>query len=118
MLLAAATFVLLCQRLDPPPRVDDPEAIARGKQHYASRCRMCHGDSVVGGGVIPDLRYLSAERHQMWQGIVIGGLHQDRGMVSFASVFSTEDSADIQAYVIERAHELAESASQQETSSP
>jgi PQQ-dependent dehydrogenase (methanol/ethanol family) len=104
--------------LDPPPRVDDPEAIARGKQHYASRCMMCHGDSVVGGGVIPDLRYLSAERHQMWQGIVIGGLHQDRGMVSFASVFSTEDSADIQAYVIERAHELAESASQQETSSP
>jgi PQQ-dependent dehydrogenase (methanol/ethanol family) len=94
--------------LAPPPRIDDPEAIARGKQFYADRCMVCHGDSVVGGGVVPDLRYLDAERHQAWLGIVIGGMHSDRGMVSFAGALTPQDAADIQAYVIERAHQLLE----------
>jgi PQQ-dependent dehydrogenase (methanol/ethanol family) len=93
---------------DPPPRVDDPEAIARGKQIYAHRCLVCHGDGAVGGGVVPDLRYLSAERHQAWQGIVLGGMHRDGGMASFAGVLTPEDSTDIQAYVIERAHQMLE----------
>jgi len=94
--------------LNPPPRIDDPAAIGRGKQLYADRCMMCHGDSVVGGGVIPDLRYMDVAKHQAWLGIVIGGLHQQRGMVSFAGVLSPQDATDIQAFVIERAHQLLE----------
>jgi PQQ-dependent dehydrogenase (methanol/ethanol family) len=97
---------------NPPPRIDDPAAIARGKQHYANRCMVCHGDSAVGGGVVPDLRYLDAERHQAWQGIVLGGLHQDKGMVSFAGVLTPQDASDIQAFIIERAHELRASTGQ------
>jgi mono/diheme cytochrome c family protein len=93
---------------DPPPRVDNPEAIAMGKQKYADRCMVCHGDGAVGGGVIPDLRYMNAEKHQMWMGIVLGGLHQQKGMVSFASVLTPEDASNIQAFVIERAHQMLE----------
>jgi len=48
-------------------------------------------------------------KHQAWLGIVIGGMHQQRGMVSFAGALSAEDATDIQAFVIERAHELLES---------
>jgi quinohemoprotein ethanol dehydrogenase len=96
------------QIAEPPPRVDDADAIARGKQLYALRCIMCHGDGVVGGGVVPDLRYLSAERHQAWQGIVLGGLHKDKGMASFAGLLTPEESTAIQAYVIERAHQTIE----------
>jgi len=69
---------------------------------------VCHGDGAVGGGVVPDLRYMNAEKHQMWAGIVLGGLLQDKGMVSFAGVLSPEEVTAIQAYVIERANELAE----------
>jgi quinohemoprotein ethanol dehydrogenase len=69
---------------------------------------VCHGDGAVGGGVTPDLRYMDATRHQMWMGIVIGGMHQQRGMVSFAGVLTPEDAGAIQAFVIDRAHELLE----------
>ena len=93
---------------NPPPRVDDPEAVARGKQRYADRCMVCHGDSAVGGGVVPDLRYLDADKHLMWDGVVLGGLHTDKGMVSFAGVLSPQDVKDIQAFIIERAHEMLE----------
>jgi mono/diheme cytochrome c family protein len=96
------------QIADPPPRVNDAGAIDRGKQIYADRCMMCHGDGVIGGGVVPDLRYLSTERHQAWQGIVLGGLHRDKGMASFAGALTPQDAADIQAYVIERAHQMIE----------
>ena len=95
--------------LDPPPRIEDPAAITRGKQLYSDRCMVCHGDGAVGGGVTPDLRYMDAARHQAWMGVVIGGMHQQRGMVSFAGVLSPQDAADIQAFVIERAHQALES---------
>jgi PQQ-dependent dehydrogenase (methanol/ethanol family) len=95
--------------LDPPPRVADDAMVALGKQRYADRCMMCHGDGVVGGGVTPDLRYMNAEKHLMWMGIVLGGLHRERGMVSFAEVLTAEEANAIQAFVIERAHVLLES---------
>jgi mono/diheme cytochrome c family protein len=97
----------------PPPRIEDPKLIAHGKQKYADRCMVCHGDGVVGGGVIPDLRYMNAEKHQMWMGVVLGGLHRDKGMVSFAEVLTAEDATAIQAFVIERAHQMIEAGGQQ-----
>ena len=105
---ALPEFIPVTLTLDPPPRVDDPQAIALGKQRYADRCMACHGDGAVGGGVIPDLRYLSVERHQMWLGIVLGGLHRDKGMVSFAEELTPEEATAIQAFVIGRANDLAE----------
>jgi len=97
---------------NPPPRVEDEKLITQGKQRYADLCMACHGDGVVGGGVIPDLRYMNAEKHQMWMGIVLGGLHRERGMVSFAEVLTAEDATAIQAFVIERAHQMIEAGAQ------
>ena len=91
---------------DPPRRIGDEETIARGKQLFAERCMVCHGDAAIGGGVVPDLRYMDAQKHEMWLGIVIGGLHTGKGMVSFANILTPEDATAIQAYVIDRAHEM------------
>ena len=90
--------------------MDDPELIATGKQAYADYCLVCHGDGVIGGGVTPDLRYMDADKHQMWMGIVMGGLHRERGMVSFAAALTAEEATAIQAFVIERAHQMLEAA--------
>ncbi|MEH6589045.1 MAG: PQQ-dependent dehydrogenase, methanol/ethanol family [Halioglobus sp.] len=90
--------------ISPPPQTATVEAIARGKKLYAATCMACHGDAVVGGQVIPDLRAISAETHVNWQAIVRGGLHWEKGMVGFSEIL-TEDEADaIHHYVIERAH--------------
>jgi len=99
--------------LDPPPRTGDESMLALGKQRFSDRCMVCHGDGAVGGGVVPDLRYMNAQKHQLWMGIVLGGLYSDKGMVSFADVLSAEEATAIQAYVIERANELAETATPQ-----
>ena len=44
----------------------------------------------------------------MWLGIVLGGLHRDKGMVSFAEELTPEEATAIQAFVIGRANDLAE----------
>ena len=106
-------FVPATLTLDPPPRNGDEAMIALGKQRFADRCMVCHGDGAVGGGVVPDLRYMNAEQHQLWMGIVLGGLYRDKGMVSFAAVLSAEEATAIQAYIIERANELADTATSQ-----
>ena len=106
-------FVPATLTLDPPPRTGDESMIALGKQRFADRCMVCHGDGAVGGGVVPDLRYMNAEKHQLWMGIVLGGLYGDKGMVSFADVLSAEEATAIQAFIIERANDLAETASPQ-----
>jgi quinohemoprotein ethanol dehydrogenase len=46
----------------------------------------------------------------MWMGIVLGGLYRDKGMVSFADVLSAEEANAIQAFVIERANDLVDTA--------
>jgi hypothetical protein len=51
---------------------------------------------------------MNAEKHQMWMGIVLGGLHRDKGMVSFAGVLTAPEAEAIQAFVIERAHQALE----------
>jgi mono/diheme cytochrome c family protein len=101
------------QVLDPPPRLGDADKVALGKQRFADRCMVCHGDGAVGGGVVPDLRYMNAEKHQMWMGIVLGGLHRDKGMVSFSGVLTPEEAEAIQAFVIERANDLADARASQ-----
>ena len=111
--LTLPEFIPATLTADPPPRIDDPARIALGKQKFHDRCMMCHGDGAIGGGVVADLRYMNTQKHQMWQGIVLGGLHRDKGMVSFAGVLSAEEANAIQAYVIDRAHQLVEAGANQ-----
>jgi hypothetical protein len=62
----------------------------------------------VSGRVLPDLRYSSTLTNEQWFQIVLRGLLQPNGMVSFAKEISRGDAAAIRAYVIFRANQSLE----------
>ena len=97
--------------IDPPPLQASAEQVAEGFKYYSTFCSQCHGDGAVSGGVTPDLRALTPEKHAMWDAIVLGGMHWQNGMVGFGGELTQEQADNIHHYVIERAHfTLAESA--------
>ena len=84
----------------------------RARPCFTRYCSVCHGDSAVSGGVIPDLRLSLVTRDpRHWERIVRGGERTPQGMVSFATEVSPEDSEKVRAYVIHRAHEDPEARS-------
>ena len=84
-----------------PPSMDaDAAVLAAGKDLYYDRCVACHGINVAGGGVLPDLRYATAETHATWDAIVLGGSRRDKGMPAFGGIFSKDDSDAVHAFVI------------------
>jgi alcohol dehydrogenase (cytochrome c)/quinohemoprotein ethanol dehydrogenase len=93
--------------MEPPAEIGDEAAWTAGKAVYHTNCGVCHGDSAVSGGVIPDLRLspITADA-AAWERIVRGGERVGKGMVSFAAEVSSEDSEKVRAYVIHRAHEV------------
>ena len=98
--------IFLCaDQTEPPAPIEDQASIARGEDLYHWECHMCHGAGAVGGGVLADLRYMSAETHEKFNAITLGGLYVDKGMVGFASRLSEQDVEDIHAYLIQRANE-------------
>ncbi len=97
--------------LNPPPQTADAATIARGKSLYSLFCGSCHGDAVVSGSVLPDLRYSEFLKNDSWFDVVLGGALKDAGMASFASTLNHSQVAAIRAYVIARAHQsMAEAA--------
>jgi PQQ-dependent dehydrogenase (methanol/ethanol family) len=87
----------------PLARVGDDQAVAKGFVTFHSYCSVCHGDSAVGGGVLPDLRWSPiASDATLWKGVVIDGNRKANGMVSFAPVMSEADAENIRAYVTMR----------------
>jgi quinohemoprotein ethanol dehydrogenase len=81
----------------------DPAVGRRGFELYDAYCGPCHGASVVGGGVTPDLRYSAFLSSQdMWQKVVLEGILSSRGMVSFAEELDEDEADAIRQYVIER----------------
>jgi alcohol dehydrogenase (cytochrome c)/quinohemoprotein ethanol dehydrogenase len=92
--------------VEPPAEIGDEAAWTAGKAVFHRYCSVCHGDSAVSGGVIPDLRLSVITRDAgAWDKVVRGGERTPRGMVSFATEVSSEDSEKVRAYVIHRAHE-------------
>lgn len=92
--------------LDPPPDRASAAAVAAGKAPYQRYCSTCHGDSVTGSGVLPDLRYSALIRSAAaFDTTVRQGARADRGMAAFKDEVSPHDLAEIRAYVIHRANE-------------
>jgi len=86
--------------------------VKRGEELYQRYCSGCHGDVAVSGGVLPDLRYSGALGNDQWFQIVLDGMLQPNGMVSFARELSKKDASSVRDYVIFRANEsLREKAS-------
>ena len=86
-----------------PSMTTDALTVARGEYEYHEHCQFCHGAGVIGGGVIPDLRYLDEVGHKTFLGVILGGMHSEKGMASFKDVLSLEQANQIQAYIISQA---------------
>jgi alcohol dehydrogenase (cytochrome c)/quinohemoprotein ethanol dehydrogenase len=93
--------------LSPPPSTASPATIKSGEALFQRYCAECHGDVAVSGGVLPDLRYSSALASDQWFHIVLDGMLQPNGMVSFSKELSHGDAESIRAYVIFRANQAA-----------
>jgi quinohemoprotein ethanol dehydrogenase len=113
----------------PPAQTYTAEQVKQGAALADDHsCTDCHspkfdgaGRWAVNGG-IPDLRYMPPEAHRDWYAIVLGGSHQQQGMMPFGTSSTalrvtglTPAEADaIHAYVIDRAqaaYELQRNAS-------
>ena len=92
---------------DPPAEIGNEAIWTAGKAVLSHAIAACAtAIRRVSGGVIPDLRLSLITRDpSAWEGIVRGGERTPRGMVSFASEVSPDDSENVRAYVIHRAHE-------------
>ena len=95
----------------PPDQTASEEKILEGERlFHEAACAYCHGvgAETIPGGSVPDLRYLTRDKHVQWHAIVLGGSRRKMGMIPFHEMLSVEDSAAIQAYVIEKARKAYE----------
>lgn len=101
---------------EPPKLTASKETIHKGEVLYQKFvCDGCHSPDTDGSrawvldGAIPDLRYMPADVHKDWYGIVLGGSHWDKGMPGFGdppkfafphAKMTVQDADAIYAYVI------------------
>jgi len=91
--------------INPPPEPTDTASIAFGEELFDQHCLVCHGESVISGGIVPDLRGSSYLGNDIFYSIVLDGVLKSAGMVSFKSVLSHDDATAIRNYIIHRANE-------------
>ncbi len=91
-----------------PARMSDasPELIGQGQVLYDTHCFGCHGVMAVAGS-IKDLRYASAEVHDQFDEIILGGAREALGMPGFGDLLTIEDVEAIRAFVLHRSAESA-----------
>ena len=85
-----------------------PGEIEEGSNLYAAFCARCHGGDAVSSGLVPDLRYTSESKHQIFQQIVRGGALRELGMPSFSEDLTSAQVRSIEGYILKRARESAE----------
>ncbi len=94
-----------------PPMIEaTAEEIVLGSQHYAALCMVCHGPWAVSSGILPDLRRMTLETHDVFQNIVRDGLYEANGMPKFSEHISEEQARLIRAYIVHRANISRETA--------
>jgi quinohemoprotein ethanol dehydrogenase len=90
---------------DPPlPVTASAGTIKEGWALYEGNCIGCHGFNAIAGS-LPDLRYASAQVHEQFEKIVLGGARAPLGMPGFGDLLNVEQAKAIQQYVLWRAHE-------------
>jgi quinohemoprotein ethanol dehydrogenase len=101
----------------PPVQTADADVIRHGAAVYNKfSCNDCHSPNADGAGAwvvdgaIPDLRYMPAEVHGQFLGIVLGGSHRENGMPGFAAgagwpleetKMTVEEANAVHAYIID-----------------
>ncbi|RLQ22280.1 PQQ-dependent dehydrogenase, methanol/ethanol family [Seongchinamella sediminis] len=91
----------------PPPLTADAATLAEGKRLYADHCGVCHGLSALSANIIPDLRYLTPEKHAEFLPIVYG-LRSHQGMPPFGGILEQQEAESIRQYIIQRSHDWRE----------
>ncbi len=72
---------------------------------YNSLCAGCHCLNAIRGGVVPDLRYLTEDKHHAFRAFLrVEGMY--RGMSSFADTLEPEDMEQLRQYLIKLIHDL------------
>jgi alcohol dehydrogenase (cytochrome c)/quinohemoprotein ethanol dehydrogenase len=90
----------------PPARYGDEALLKTGHLVFHAFCAICHGDSAVGGLILPDLRHSTAIADPAkWKRIVMDGSLANNGMVGFSSVIPPGAEETIRAYVVSRAND-------------
>lgn len=85
---------------NPPQERFSDAQVERGGVLYTTHCYRCHGAGAQSSGVLPDLRRsLALSNQDLWQGILVDGILEARGMVSFEEWLNPEQIEDIRAYV-------------------
>lgn len=79
-----------------PPAFTPAEAASGELLFHRVGCDGCHAP---GRGLVPDLRWISADTHENFDRIVLGGAYAAMGMGSFADVLSPAQAKAIHAYV-------------------
>ena len=90
----------------PLPVTADAKAVEHGHVMYERHCGYCHGAGLRTGGVTPDLRWSQPAIHELWQKIVIDGLFENAGMVSFRKFLTPDDAEAIRQYVLSEANRV------------
>ena len=98
---------------EPPPESTTADQISTGRRLYSARCAVCHGLNAVSSGLIPDLRYLDANGHKGWDGVVLFGAKRTTGMPGFDKLLTEDETDAIHAYVIRRAWDLKRATAKQ-----
>lgn len=98
-------FELPAKRSKPSPSNADAETIDRGSVLYHRFCTRCHGASLISDGSVPDLRKLENHWYEQFDAVVLDGMMVGMGMPRFDDVLTPQQSAEIKAYVLDRAHE-------------
>jgi len=98
----------------PPPVTGTQDQINKGNDLFIEHCARCHGLNIGEPGVIPDLRYMSADTRTLFNAIVLEGAYSGVGMVSFGHLLTEGDTEDLLHYLTQAANdtwELQEGAS-------
>ena len=95
---------------EPPKQTASKETIKTGMQVFEiAACGLCHGSLTIGRrpySSVPDLRYLTADKHKQFKNIVLKGFRRPQGMLPYEGIISEEDAEAIHAFIIERQWEL------------
>ena len=90
----------------PPELVADTKTLATGKDLFNGHCGVCHGLAAIGSGILPDLRYLSAEQHELFMPTLYGGLRSHHVMPPIGHILEQADVEAIHQYIIKRSNDL------------
>ena len=90
----------------PPEMEYTDEQVQQGSDLFHQYCAVCHGPGVGTSGPVANLLYSTEQTHAIWDGIVIGGAYENKGMPKFDHAMDVEGAQAVRAYVIQRAKDV------------